>query len=361
MAYVYKIMASPVGRLKLVASARGLAGILWENEKENRVPHVGAAREVASHPCLQETERQLTEYFARTRTRFDLPLDLVGNDFQKRVWNLLMAIPYGETRSYGELARQLESPLAARAVGAANRCNPVSIVAPCHRVIGADGTLTGFAGGLEAKRYLLELEGAELPAPVAKKRTAPATAKKRQEKREQRLEGFLKGDLAESIVSRMFHGLHFQVQYSGMEVNNPLLAFLQRMNQIEPATIHKQTFAPDLTLIRAADERYPRGFCMNLEVKYRGNGKINRKKLLSYSEDTHFLLLDGEHFWYIAYRDLLEAPYNQQQTLKFKTMTLLEKDPRFRFSEKDEEIIRLCKSYASFLPKLVLQETRAIE
>jgi len=155
--YVSHAMASPVGRLTLVASDSGLAAVLWENDAPKRVP-LTIAGEDASHPVLRETERQLKEYFAGTRTTFDLPLDFQGTDFQKRVWAALLAIPFGETRSYGEIARALGKPSAMRAVGAANGRNPISIIAPCHRVIGAGGQLTGFAGGLEAKAHLLALE-----------------------------------------------------------------------------------------------------------------------------------------------------------------------------------------------------------
>ena len=109
---------------------------------------------------LLETERQLKEYFAGERRTFDLTLDLAGTDFQRKVWSALLSIPYGETRSYGEIAAQIGHPGAVRAVGAANSRNPVSIIAPCHRVIGSTGKLTGFAGGLDAKAQLLTLEGA---------------------------------------------------------------------------------------------------------------------------------------------------------------------------------------------------------
>jgi methylated-DNA-[protein]-cysteine S-methyltransferase len=155
--YVSNSMASPVGRLTLVASDAGLAAVLWENDDPKRVP-LAVAGEDASHPVLREAERQLQEYFVGARTTFDLPLDFHGTDFQKRVWAALLAIPFGETRSYGEIAQALGNPGASRAVGAANGRNPISIVAPCHRVIGASGKLTGFAGGLEAKAHLLALE-----------------------------------------------------------------------------------------------------------------------------------------------------------------------------------------------------------
>ncbi len=155
--YVSTTMLSPVGRLTLVASDTGLAAVLWENDDPKRVP-LAAAGEDARHPVLREAERQLKEYFAGARTSFDVPLDFHGTEFQKRVWAALLAIPFGETRSYGEIARALGKPSAMRAVGAANGRNPISIIAPCHRVIGANGQLTGFAGGLKAKAHLLALE-----------------------------------------------------------------------------------------------------------------------------------------------------------------------------------------------------------
>lgn len=157
MSYAFKIMESPVGLLKLVASSKGVAAILWPNDDPKRVP-LAPLVEDAAHPVLMETERQLNEYFEGKRRVFDLPLDFCGTDFQKRVWQALLEIPFGETRSYGDLARQLGNASAMRAVGAANGRNPISIVAPCHRVIGASGKLTGFAGGLEAKAFLLKLE-----------------------------------------------------------------------------------------------------------------------------------------------------------------------------------------------------------
>lgn len=157
MTHYYKIIWSPVGELTLVADDRGLAAILWEDDKPDRV-RLGALSEKADHSILIETERQLGEYFAGTRRTFDVPLSFAGTDFQKRVWAALLAIPFGETRSYGEIAHQLGAPGASRAVGAANGRNPISIIAPCHRVVGSNGKLTGFAGGLEAKRFLLDLE-----------------------------------------------------------------------------------------------------------------------------------------------------------------------------------------------------------
>jgi methylated-DNA-[protein]-cysteine S-methyltransferase len=154
---VYKWIESPVGRLKLVATGDGLAAILWETDGPDRV-RLDAAAEAPAHPRLRDAERQLTEYFSGRRTAFDLPLDCVGTPFQKSVWQALRTIPFGETRSYSEIARQIGRPRAVRAVGAANGRNPLSIVTPCHRVIGAAGQLTGFAGGLPAKAYLLAHE-----------------------------------------------------------------------------------------------------------------------------------------------------------------------------------------------------------
>ncbi len=150
-------MNSPVGGLKLVASDKGLAAILWENDDPRRV-RLGPTSEDKTHPILLESEKQLNEYFAGKRKSFSLALDFKGTEFQQRVWRALLAIPFGETRSYGQLAKQLGNPKAMRAVGAANGRNPIAIVAPCHRVIGASGQLTGFAGGLEAKAHLLSLE-----------------------------------------------------------------------------------------------------------------------------------------------------------------------------------------------------------
>jgi methylated-DNA-[protein]-cysteine S-methyltransferase len=114
------------------------------------------------NPILVATEQQLGEYFAGRRTAFDLTVDFSGTEFQRKVWHALLTIPFGETRTYAQIARQIGNPAAVRAVGAANGKNPISIVAPCHRVIGSNGKLTGFAGGLDAKAYLLRLEGALL-------------------------------------------------------------------------------------------------------------------------------------------------------------------------------------------------------
>ncbi|HEY2606968.1 methylated-DNA--[protein]-cysteine S-methyltransferase [Paraburkholderia sp. RL18-103-BIB-C] len=160
MSYAYKLMDSPVGQLKLVANGERLAAILWENDKPNRV-RLGESIEENERPVLVETERQLKEYFAGTRQAFDLALDFQGTEFQKKVWHALLTIPFGQTRSYAEIARQIGNVNAVRAVGAANGRNPISIVAPCHRVIGASGELTGFAGGLANKMLLLSLEAGQ--------------------------------------------------------------------------------------------------------------------------------------------------------------------------------------------------------
>ncbi len=155
----FKRIPSPVGELTLVGSDAGLVAVLWEHDDFDRV-RLGERVEVNDHPVLIATATQLGEYFAGKRTAFDLPLDFRGTEFQKSVWAALLTIPFGETRSYADIARQLGCPAATRAVGAANGRNPISIIAPCHRVIGSNGALTGFAGGLEAKRRLLALESA---------------------------------------------------------------------------------------------------------------------------------------------------------------------------------------------------------
>jgi methylated-DNA-[protein]-cysteine S-methyltransferase len=155
--HVYKRMTSPIGTLTLAATESGLAAVLWENDRPRRVP-LTLAGEDSRHPVLVETERQLAEYFAGQRTEFSLTLDLAGTPFQRLVWKALLTIPFGETRSYGQIAAQIGNPAAVRAVGAANGRNPVSIVVPCHRVIGSSGALTGFAGGLDVKSKLLAFE-----------------------------------------------------------------------------------------------------------------------------------------------------------------------------------------------------------
>lgn len=157
MELAYKTIQSPVGELKLVASGKGLVAVLWQNDNPNRV-RLGKLVKQDSHPVLIEAERQLREYFKGERKSFSLALDLRGTSFQRNVWEALLAIPFGQTRSYSDLAKKLGNPQATRAVGAANGRNPISIIVPCHRVIGSNGKLTGFAGGLEVKARLLELE-----------------------------------------------------------------------------------------------------------------------------------------------------------------------------------------------------------
>jgi methylated-DNA-[protein]-cysteine S-methyltransferase len=148
---------SPIGRLLLTSDGGALTGLYMEPSRKSQSTD-GWVRDVSVAP-LQETVRQLTEYFAGARREFDLPLRLQGTAFQQRVWRELTEIPFGETWSYGQLARRINKPSASRAVGLANGQNPVSIVVPCHRVIGADGSLTGYGGGLERKSWLLAHEG----------------------------------------------------------------------------------------------------------------------------------------------------------------------------------------------------------
>ena len=148
---------SPVGVLKLVANDISLIAVLWENETPNRV-RLAELVENKQHPILLETKKQLSEYFEGQRKIFDLPLDFEGTEFQQKVWQALLTIPFGETRSYKEIAEQIGNVKAVRAVGAANGKNPISIIAPCHRVVGANGKLVGFAGGLENKDILLKIE-----------------------------------------------------------------------------------------------------------------------------------------------------------------------------------------------------------
>ena len=149
--------ASPAGKLRLFANPSALVAILWQRERPNRVKLSAAAFD-PQQPILKETERQLVEYFSGQRSEFDLPLRPGGSDFEQKVWRALRAIPFGQTRTYSDLAIAIGSPKAARAVGAAIGRNPLSIVVPCHRVVGANGSLTGFAGGLAAKATLLSLE-----------------------------------------------------------------------------------------------------------------------------------------------------------------------------------------------------------
>jgi methylated-DNA-[protein]-cysteine S-methyltransferase len=146
---------TPVGALRLVADERGLNTVWFLRGHKNETPHEEWKQDPA---FFVEVIRQLQEYFAGTLREFEIPLFMDGTDFQKKVWKDLQKIPYGETITYGELAKRIGDPKAVRAVGAANGQNPLPIIVPCHRVIGSDGNLTGFGGGLENKRKLLELE-----------------------------------------------------------------------------------------------------------------------------------------------------------------------------------------------------------
>lgn len=146
----YAVMNTTVGPVTVASTDRGLAAVQFGNSVPN-----GA---VVDNSANREIVKQLSEYFEGKRTRFELPLDVEGTPFQKSVWNELLRIPYGETRSYGDIAKALGKPAAARAVGMANHNNPVAIVIPCHRVVGQNGSLTGYAGGLQLKEQLLSIE-----------------------------------------------------------------------------------------------------------------------------------------------------------------------------------------------------------
>ncbi len=156
---VFATVESPVGTLTLTAADDALVGLSFEMSRHPKRDK--SAREDSAHPVLTVAIHQLHEYFAGERNAFDLPLLLEGTDFQKRVWEQLLLIPFGETCSYGDIARSLGDPKLTRAVGLANGSNPIAIVVPCHRVIGASGALTGFGGGLHSKAILLDLERQE--------------------------------------------------------------------------------------------------------------------------------------------------------------------------------------------------------
>ena len=142
----------------LVASDHGLCAVVWAHEQSQRVKTERSVEHL-NHPILLEASKQLEEYFSAKRKTFDVKLSPEGTSFQLKAWQALSKIPFGQTRSYGEQAQMIGLPKAVRAVGAANGKNPISIIVPCHRVIGKDGSLTGFGGGLSAKKKLLELEG----------------------------------------------------------------------------------------------------------------------------------------------------------------------------------------------------------
>lgn len=157
-------MDTPVGELTLVAGAVGLRAVLWPDERDGRV-HVGHVTGGGpdADTVLVAAQEQLRAYFAGERREFDLPLDPVGTPFQQQAWQVLRTIPFGQTITYGEQARRLGDVRKSRAVGAANGRNPISIVVPCHRVVGSTGSLTGFAGGLDAKAWLLRHEQGNPP------------------------------------------------------------------------------------------------------------------------------------------------------------------------------------------------------
>ncbi len=157
MPYASATIPSPTGDLTLIASDAGLAAIQWQMYAPGK-SRLQPSTENPAHPVIAAATTQLNEYFAGTRTIFDLPLAPTGTEFQRAVWAQLLTIPYGETRSYADIARAIGRPTATRAVGAANGQNPLPIVAPCHRVIGSSGALTGFGGGLPNKILLLDLE-----------------------------------------------------------------------------------------------------------------------------------------------------------------------------------------------------------
>lgn len=158
----HAVIDSPIGALTVVASERGVRAVLWPDDDPARVRDTtsdeGATVPPEASSIVDTVAEQLGEYFAGERTTFDVPLDPVGTAFQRAAWQALREIPYGETVSYGEQAQRMGDRNKARAVGAANGKNPISIIVPCHRVIGSNGSLIGFAGGVETKRFLLDLE-----------------------------------------------------------------------------------------------------------------------------------------------------------------------------------------------------------
>lgn len=157
MLYALKYLDSQVGRLQLIADEQYLLGVVWQHEHIRRFANLQYDI-VKHHPILDTTIQQLQEYFAQQRQSFDLPISLQGTDFQIDVWNALTTIPYGETRSYQDIAQQIGRPKAVRAVGMTNGQNPLSIIVPCHRVIGKNGKMVGFGGGIEHKITLLQIE-----------------------------------------------------------------------------------------------------------------------------------------------------------------------------------------------------------
>lgn len=154
----YKTVASPVGPLRLMASKKGLRAVMFNGGRSHKTPFNEALEHTNEHPILNMAQAQLTEYFANTRINFDVPLDVQGTVFQIKAWRVLQQIPYGKTISYAQQAKSLGDVNKARAVGMANGRNPLTVIIPCHRVIGTSGKLVGFTGGMHIKEYLLELE-----------------------------------------------------------------------------------------------------------------------------------------------------------------------------------------------------------
>ena len=152
---LYDYLSTATGLLKISANDLGISAITYVEQQE---------QPPSQHPLLRKAKQQLSEYFNNEREVFNLPLAPTGTVFQCKVWQLLCDIPYGQTCSYGDIAKRLDNPKAVRAVGSANGKNPISIIVPCHRVIGANGTLTGYAGGLRRKAYLLQLENSQFSA-----------------------------------------------------------------------------------------------------------------------------------------------------------------------------------------------------
>ncbi|MBI5838147.1 MAG: methylated-DNA--[protein]-cysteine S-methyltransferase [Candidatus Eisenbacteria bacterium] len=164
MSVISHLLATPVGALELEATENGLLRLAFLNRAPSS-PRAAPRGDSDAEVHMRATRRQLGEYFKGERKRFQLQLDLRGTDFEWQVWEILLTIPYGKTRTYGELARDLGGVELSRAVGGAVGSNPVAIIVPCHRVIGADGSLTGFGGGLPRKEKLLRLEGVDLDGP----------------------------------------------------------------------------------------------------------------------------------------------------------------------------------------------------
>jgi methylated-DNA-[protein]-cysteine S-methyltransferase len=158
-AQLYTTLDSPIGELLLLGDGRSLHGLYMQGGRTGIEVNPNWKRSAEPFAAVRE---QLDEYFTGRRTGFDVPIDMAGTAFQRRVWSELRRIPYGESISYGELARRIGIPFASRAVGTANGLNPIAVIVPCHRVIGADGSLTGYGGGLERKRFLLDLEAGAL-------------------------------------------------------------------------------------------------------------------------------------------------------------------------------------------------------